>query len=116
MDGSVNALASFLSSPTTVYSGDPGAGASDVNLKIIYNNTNPNAILAQFLVNGIQVGSYDYGASGAAFDHLFLRSYLLGGGTVSNLDVTVTQIPEPPLYAAAVGIGVFVLALAYKWS
>jgi hypothetical protein len=59
-------------------------------LAIVYDNTNPSDITVTFFVNGSQIGKYSYGSAAPSFDHVFLRSYLLGGGTVSNFRVTVT--------------------------
>jgi len=101
MDGSVGALASFLTGPTTVYSGNPGVGASDVNLEIVYDNTDPNDITSSFFVNGSGIGTYSYGSTAVPFDEVFLRSYLLGGGTVQDFSLTVTS-PVPDYYSSAV--------------
>ncbi len=95
MDGSVNASAFFLSDMAhNVYTGNPGYGSSQVDLKIVYDNTDPSNVTATFFASGMELASYSYGSAGFNFDHVFLRSYLLGGGYVDNFKLSVTDEHE----------------------
>lgn len=86
-DGSV--FAGSTSSLRDAYTGNPGAGSSNVNLKIVYDSTDAANITAAFFVNGSELGGYSYGSSSPTYDHVFLRSYLLGGGYVDDFKLTV---------------------------
>ena len=95
--GAVSATALFdAANPggVSVYDGSPVSDGLNVKLAIVYNNSDASNVTVGYFVNGSQVGTHSFGSNPPVIDHIFLRSFLLAGGTVSNLLVSVITRPE----------------------
>ncbi|MEY3607934.1 MAG: hypothetical protein RLZZ447_722 [Verrucomicrobiota bacterium] len=108
-DGTIWSQASHLGTPVDfrTYS---GYGASNVTLEIRIDTRDPNAITSTFLANSSVLSVYNFGSAGFVADHVFLRSYLDGGGTVDDFSLSVDDGLPAAALPACVG-----LLLGWAW-
>lgn len=88
-DGRIWTQAAYTTS-SVGYATHAGSATSAVPLAIQIDNRNPNAITATFFTGSSVLATYNFGSAGFAADHLVLRSYLDGGGTVDDFTVSVS--------------------------